>query len=84
METTVGDRIAGLLMQLISCLQVILSLDLMIIIILHFQCRKCPHYFIPSVDLLKGKSPSSMDKASKATWNLMRDLITNSKAFETL
>jgi len=68
MEATVGDRIAGLLMQLISCM----------------QCRKCPHYFIPSLDLLKGKSPSAMDKASKASWNLMRDLITNSKALETL
>merc|ERR1712106_482645 len=68
MEATVGDRIAGLLMQLISCL----------------QCRRCPHYFIPSVDLLKGKSPTSLDRASKATWNLMRDLITNSKALETL
>ena len=39
----------SLLLQLISCL----------------QCRKCPHYFLPNVDLFKGKSIQSLDNAAK-------------------
>merc|ERR1711950_62848 len=67
-DSHVGDRISGILMQLISCL----------------QCRKCPHYFLPSVDLFRGKSPSSLDNAAKQTWRLIRELLTNTKALENL
>merc|ERR1711971_1028218 len=67
-EAHIGDRISGILMQLISCL----------------QCRKCPHYFLPSVDLFRGKSPSSLDNAAKLTWGLLRELLTNSSALESL
>jgi len=67
-DSHIGDRISGILMQLISCL----------------QCRKCPHYFLPSVDLFRGKSPSSLDNAAKQTWRLIRELLTNSKALENM
>merc|ERR1712183_298585 len=67
-DSHIGDRISGILMQLISCL----------------QCRKCPHYFLPSVDLFRGKSPSSLDNAAKLTWGLLRELLTNSSALESL
>merc|ERR1712241_1434432 len=67
-DSHIGDRISGILMQLISCL----------------QCRKCPHYFLPSVDLFRGKSPSSLDSAAKLTWGLLRELLTNSSALESL
>lgn len=67
-EGAIGDRIAALLLQLISCL----------------QCRKCPHYFLPSMDLFKGKSPSALDNASKLCWRLTRELLTNSAALESL
>jgi len=67
-EAHVGDRISGILMQLISCL----------------QCRKCPHYFLPSVDLFRGKSSQALDTAAKLTWGLLRELLTNSSALESL
>jgi len=67
-EGALGDRIAGILMQLISCL----------------QCRRCPHYFLPNLDLFKGKSTTEMDNASKLSWRLVRELLTNSKALESL
>jgi len=67
-EAHVGDRISGILMQLISCL----------------QCRRCPHYFLPSVDLFRGKSPAALDNAAKLTWGLLRELLTNSSALESL
>merc|ERR1719215_2471160 len=63
-----GDRITGIILQLISCL----------------QCRKCPHYFLPSVDLFRGKSSSALETAAKLSWRLMRELLTNTKALETL
>ena len=37
-QAHIGDRTCGILMQLISCL----------------QCRRCPHYFLPAVDLFRG------------------------------
>merc|ERR1712032_278058 len=49
-EAHIGDRTCGILMQLISCL----------------QCRRCPHYFLPAVDLFRGKSPSSLDNAANS------------------
>merc|ERR1712106_482201 len=64
----VGDRISGIIMQLISCL----------------QCRKCPHFFLPNVDLFRGKTPASLANAAKLAWRLMRELLTNSMALENL
>ena len=49
-----------------------------------FQCRKCPHYFLPSVDLFRGKSSPGLDTAAKLTWGLLRELLTNSSALESL
>ena len=49
-----------------------------------FQCRRCPHYFIPAVCLLRGKTPASLDSAAKLAWRLLRELVTNSAALETL
>ncbi|XP_060877314.1 protein mab-21-like [Metopolophium dirhodum] len=67
-EPCLGDRINGILLQLISCL----------------QCRRCPHYFLPHVDLFKGKAPGSLENAAKQTWRLTRELLTNSRAFDKL
>ena len=67
-ESAVGDRLNGILLQLISCL----------------QCKRCPHYFLPTLDLFKGKSPSAMENASKQVWRLLRELLTNTRAFEKL
>lgn len=67
-ETAIGDRINGIFLQLISSL----------------QCRRCPHYFLPHVDLFKGKSPTALDNAAKQVWRLTREMLTNSRAFEKL
>ena len=67
-ESCIGDRLNGIFLQLISCL----------------QCKRCPHYFLPNLDLFKGKSPSAMENASKQTWRLARELLTNTRAFEKL
>lgn len=67
-ETCLGDRINGIILQLISCL----------------QCRRCPHYFLPHLDLFKGKSPSGMENAAKQAWRLARELLTNTKSLEKL
>ena len=67
-ESAIGDRLNGILLQLISCL----------------QCKRCPHYFLPNLDLFKGKSPTAMESASKQVWRLTRELLTNSRAFEKL
>ncbi len=67
-ESAIGDRLNGILLQLISCL----------------QCKRCPHYFLPNLDLFRGKSPSAMENASKQVWRLTRELLTNSRAFEKL
>ena len=48
------------------------------------QCRRCPHYFLPSVDLFRGKSTPALDSAAKLTWGLLRELLTNSSALESL
>ena len=58
----------GVLLQLISCL----------------QCKRCPHYFLPNLDLFKGKRPDSMEQAAKQTWRLARELLCNSRALEKL
>jgi len=67
-EAHVGDRISGILMQLISCL----------------QCRRLPNFFLQNVNLFKGKSPQLMDNAAKITWKLFRELLTNPEALQTL
>jgi len=67
-ESVIGDRITGVLLQLVSCL----------------QCKRCPHYFLPTLDLFKGKSPSAMENASKQVWRLFRELLTNTRALEKL
>ncbi|XP_037086501.1 protein mab-21-like [Pollicipes pollicipes] len=67
-DTAIYDRILGLLVQLISCL----------------QNRRCPHYFLPALNLYKGISPAAMDTAAKQVWRLLRDIMFNPKALETL
>ena len=67
-ETSLGDRINGILLQLISCL----------------QNRRCHHYFLPSLDLFKGKSPSTLDTAAKQAWRILRELLTNPRSLEKL
>lgn len=67
-DTCLGDRINGILLQLISCL----------------QNRRCPHYFLPNVDLFKGKSTTAMDNAAKQCWRVLRELLTNPKSLEKL
>lgn len=67
-EGCLGDRVNGILLQLISCL----------------QNRRCPHYFLPNLDLLRGKSASALDSAAKHTWRILRELLTNSRSLEKL
>lgn len=67
-ETCIGDRITGILLQLISCL----------------QCRRCPHYFLPSLDLFRGKTHNALETAAKLTWRLTRELLTNPRSFDKL
>lgn len=67
-EAALADRINGILLQLISCL----------------QCRRCPHYFLPNLDLFKGKSPSALENAAKQVWRLTRELLTNTRSLEKL
>lgn len=67
-ELCLADRTNGILLQLISCL----------------QNRRCPHYFLPHMDLFRGRSSHALDLAAKKTWTLLRDLITNPKSLEKL
>uniref|UniRef100_A0A1A9UVM6 Mab-21 domain-containing protein n=1 Tax=Glossina austeni TaxID=7395 RepID=A0A1A9UVM6_GLOAU len=67
-EGCIADRINGIFLQLISCL----------------QYRRCPHYFLPTLDLFKGKSPSALEQAAKQVWRLTREMLTNANAFEKL
>ena len=67
-DITLGDRLNGILLQLISCL----------------QCRKSPHYFLPNVDLFKGKSVQSLDSAAKQCWRLTREMLINSHCLDRL
>lgn len=65
-DRTLADRLNGILLQLISCL----------------QCRKCPHYFLPNVDLFKGKSAQALDQTAQQCWRLIREMLFNSQCFE--
>lgn len=67
-DNCLADRINGIFMQLISCL----------------QCRRCPHYFLPNMDLFKGKSPGSLENAAKTVWRLLRIMLTNTRCLEEL
>nr|CAH8851587.1 unnamed protein product [Trichobilharzia regenti] len=67
-EYTLGDRINGILLQLISCL----------------QHRRCPHYFLPQLDIFRGYSSNGMDITAKQTWGLLRKLLTCPQALEHL
>ena len=67
-DLTLGDRLNGILLQLISCL----------------QCRKCPHYFLPNVDLFKGKSIQSLDHAAKQCWQLTRQMLIDNHCLDRL
>ncbi|XP_070553842.1 putative nucleotidyltransferase MAB21L1 [Ptychodera flava] len=67
-ESCLGDRINGILLQLISCL----------------QSRKCPHFFLHGLDLFQGKSHSSLDNAAKQAWRIAREILTNTKSLEKL
>jgi hypothetical protein len=47
-DYSLGDRVVGVLLQLVSCL----------------QCRRCPHYFLSNMDLFRGKSPQLLEVIS--------------------
>lgn len=64
-DCNLGDRINGILLQLIFCL----------------QSRRCPHYFLPSLDLLRGRS---IENTSKQIWRLARQLIMDPASLERL
>ena len=55
-----------------------------IIILVYFQCRRLPNYFLQNVNHFRGKSPAALDSAAKSIWRLFRELITNPDALETL
>jgi hypothetical protein len=67
-EITLGDRLNGILLQLISCL----------------QSRKCPHYFLPNVDLFKGKSLQLLDNTTKQCWHLTREMLIDRQCLDRL
>ncbi|CAH8572231.1 unnamed protein product [Schistosoma rodhaini] len=67
-EYTLGDRINSILLQLISCL----------------QHRRCPHYFLPNLDIFRGYSTLGMDITAKQAWRLLRELLTCPQALEYL
>ncbi|VDP83269.1 unnamed protein product [Echinostoma caproni] len=62
------DRINGVLLQLISCL----------------QHRYCPHYFLPHLDIFRGHSHAGMDVTARQAWCLLRELLTCPRALERL
>lgn len=67
-ETNLGDRINGILLQLIACL----------------QSRKFPAYFAPQVDIFRGKDLQYLDYAAKHTWRLQRELLFNPRCLDEL
>lgn len=67
-EQCLGERLNGCTLQLICCL----------------QSRRCPAYFLPQVDLFRGKDPRSLDLAAKITWRLQRELLFNSRCLDDL
>jgi len=67
-EMCIGDRVIGVLLQLVSCL----------------QCRRCPHYFLPALDLLRGKPQHVLDQSARLAWGLVRQLMLNARALDAL
>ena len=67
-ESNLGDRLNGITLQLIACL----------------QSRRFPAYFSASVDMFRGKDPRHLDLAAKQTWRLQRELIFNSRCLDEL
>ncbi len=67
-ENNLGDRINGITLQLIACL----------------QSRKFPAYFAPQVDVFRGKDLHYLDYASKHTWRLQRELMFNPRCLDEL
>jgi hypothetical protein len=67
-DVCLGDRLNSITLQLVACL----------------QSRKCPAYFIPSVDMFRGKDTRHLDVGAKLTWRLQRELIFNSKCLDHL
>ncbi|XP_039266091.1 putative nucleotidyltransferase MAB21L1 [Styela clava] len=67
-EVCIGDRLLGILIQFISCL----------------QCRRFPHYFLPGVDLLAGSNPAILETAARTVWRLAREVITNGTNLDSL
>ncbi|CAL8088669.1 unnamed protein product [Calicophoron daubneyi] len=67
-KDTLADRINGILLQLISCL----------------QHRRCPHYFLPQLDIFRGRSHAGMDVTARQAWCLLRDLLTCPGALDRL
>jgi len=65
---TLGDRIKGILLQLVSCL----------------RCRRLPHFFLPSVDLFTPNQSNSLDVCAREVWRVTREIITCDKSFENL
>lgn len=63
-----GDRLNGIILQLISCL----------------QSRKCPAYFLSQVDMFRGKDIYQLDLAAKKAWALQRDLLFNAKYMDSI
>lgn len=64
-DYNLGDRINGILLQLISCL----------------QSRRCPHYFLPNLDLFRGRP---IENTSKQIWRLVRQFIMDPASLERL
>lgn len=67
-ETCLGDRLNGILLQMISCL----------------QNRRCPHYFLTGLDLFQSQPHSALDQAAKQIWRIAREILTNPKSLEKL
>ncbi|XP_071951819.1 protein mab-21-like 2 [Antedon mediterranea] len=67
-ESSMFDRINGILLQLISCL----------------QNRRCPHYFLHGLDLFAGRSHAALDQVAKQTWRIAREILTNPRCLEKL
>lgn len=67
-ETSLGERVNGILLQLVSCL----------------QCRRCPHFFVRGVDLFVGKSRDVLDRAAQQTWKITRAITTNPHCVDIL
>jgi hypothetical protein len=67
-ETNLGDRLNGIFLQLIACL----------------QSRKCSAYFLPQVDAFRGKDVRHLECATKQTWCLLRQLMFNPRCLDDL